>query len=112
MEISIKASGKTEWLMVLELFVILKAASMRANGMKISSTEKVLNTGIIIRSNMRVILLKEKKLVKVNLNVKEVHTQGILLMVNSMEKGHIILLIQERFIRVVLFRINHMEKER
>ena len=56
MEISIKASGKTEWLMVLELFVILKAASMRANGMKISSTEKVLNTGIIIRSNMRVIL--------------------------------------------------------
>ena len=61
---------------------------------------------------MRVILSKEKKLVKVNLNVKEVHTQGILLMVNSMEKGHIILLIQERFIRVVLFRINLMEKER
>jgi hypothetical protein len=112
MEISIKASGKTEWLMVLELFVILKAVYMRANGMKISSTEKVLNTGIIIRSNMRVILSKEKKLVKVNSNVKEVHIQGILLMVNSMEKGHIILLIQERFIRVVLFRINHMEKER
>jgi hypothetical protein len=61
---------------------------------------------------MRVILSKEKKLVKVNSNVKEVHTQGILLMVNSMEKGHIILLIQERFIRVVFFRINHMEKER
>jgi len=112
MEISIKDSGKTEWLMVLELFVILKAVSMRANGMKISSTEKVLNTGIIIRSNMRVILSKEKKLVKANSNVKEVHTQGILLMVNSMEKGHIILLIQEKFIRVVLFRINHMEKER
>jgi hypothetical protein len=112
MEISIKASGKTEWLMDLELFVILKAASMRVNGMKISSTEKVLNTGIIIRSNMRVILSKEKKLVKVNSNVKEVHTQEILLMVNSMEKGHIILLIQERFIRVVLFRINLMEKER
>jgi hypothetical protein len=112
MEISIKDSGKTEWLMVLELFVILKAVSMRANGMKISSTEKVLNTGIIIRSNMRVILSKEKKLVKANSNVKEVHTQGILLMVNSMEKGHIILLIQERYLRVVLFRINLMEKER
>ena len=112
MEISIKASGKTEWLMVLELSVILKEVYMKASGMKISSTEKVLNTGIIIRSNMRVILSKEKKLVKVNSNVKEVHTQGILLMVNFMVKGHITLLIQERYLRVVLFRTNHMEKER
>lgn len=98
--------------MVLELSVILKEVSMKAIGMKISSTEKGLSTGIIIKSNMRVILLKEKKQGKVNLNVKEVHTQEILLMDNSMGKGHIILLIQERYLRVVLFRINHMEKER
>jgi len=61
---------------------------------------------------MRVILSKEKKLGKINLNVKEVHTQEILLMVNSMVKGHIIFLIHEKYLRLVFFRINYMEKER
>ena len=83
MEISIKDNGKMEWLMVLELFVILKEVSMRVNGLKISNMVRELSTGTIIRSNMKEISLKEKNRVKVNSNVKEVHLLEILRMVNS-----------------------------
>ena len=49
MEISIRANGKTEWLMALELFVTLKEVSMMANGSKISNMVRELSTGTIIR---------------------------------------------------------------
>jgi hypothetical protein len=112
MEISIKDNGKMEWLMVLELFVILKEVSMRVNGLKISNMVRELSTGTIIRSNMKEISLKEKNRVKVNSNVKEVHLLEILRMVNSTVREYITLLIRERYTGVVLFTISLMEKEK
>lgn len=78
MEIFIKVNGKMEWLMELELFVILKEVSMMENGLKISNMERELNIGIIIRLSMKEISLKVKKQEKVNSNVKEVRIQVIL----------------------------------
>jgi hypothetical protein len=58
--------------------VILKEVFMKENGLKTSNMEKGLNTGIIIKSSMKEILLRGKKLVKENLNVKVVPIPEIL----------------------------------
>ena len=66
------------WHMVQEHSVILKEVFMKENGSKTSSMEKGLSTGIIIKSSMREILLRGKKQVKENLNVKVVPIPEIL----------------------------------
>jgi hypothetical protein len=112
MEIFIKGNGKMVWPTDKVLSVILRVVFMKENGMKINSMVKEQNTGIIIKSNMKEISLKGKKQVEVNLNVKEVLTLEILLMVSSTDKAHTILQILVRYIKVVLFKINPMEKEK
>lgn len=112
MEISIKGNGKMEWLTEQEHSVILRVVFMKENGLKTNSMEKELSTGIIIKSSMKEISLKVKKQVKVNSNVKEVLTLEILLMVSFTDKVLIILQILVRYIKVVLFKINPMEREK
>lgn len=112
MEISIKVNGKMVWLMELVHSVILREVFMKENGLKTNSMEREQSTGIIIRSNMKEISLKVKKLAKVNSNVKVVLTPEISLMDSSTDKVLIILQILVRYLKAVLFKINLMEKEK
>jgi hypothetical protein len=66
------------WHMEQEHSVILKEVFMKENGSKTSSMEKGLSTGTIIKSSMKEILLRGKKQVKENLNVKVVPIPEIL----------------------------------
>jgi len=66
------------WHMEQEHSVILKEVFMKENGSKTSSMEKGQSTGIIIKSSMKEILLRGKKQVKENLNVKVVPIPEIL----------------------------------
>lgn len=108
MVIYIKVSGKMEKLMVWVSFLTNKVLFMKVNGKTINNMVKVLKVGIKDLLSILEISLREKKQVKVDLNMMEAFLKEILLMENFVEKENIISQNQANFMKVIFWIIKCM----
>ena len=82
---------------------------MMVNGSKMHIMEKELNNGITIKSFIRVTLLMDLKLDRVNSSSMEIFTKEILLMDSSMEEENISLMKLVKSMKVISTRTKSTE---
>ena len=99
MEIFIKDNGKTVKPTEKVSSAIPKAPSTKVIGTKTNSTVRVPNYGTLIKSNMKVISKKARRLEKENSHSMEVFTKEISSTESSMEQVNTISLTQARYMR-------------
>ena len=80
------------------------------SGLMTNTMDKVRRYGIGVMSNLKVAMLKGKRLDKENLVLKAMNTREILRMVNSMVLANIYLQIQRRYTSENLITIICMER--